>query len=265
MNEKLKEAFDRIHADDTLKNHTKEILIQKIQGDRKSRVHEYRRLAAVFACLLFVMFGWGGYSVYFTPVYTVSVDVNPSIELGINRFDKVISVDTFNEDGYILMSSMNVRFLDYRDALEKILADEGMEQYLTQNPLITIAVCGTNEQKNDEMLANLAACTASYENVHCSSGSSEEAAGAHSAKMSCGKYKAFLELRALDPDITAEDVRDLSVQQIRDMINVLSNGMGNSTQNGNTGQEHREPDSSHGNGNGNENENGNGHENHKGH
>lgn len=258
LNEKLKEAFGKIHADDTLKNHTKEILFQKIQEDRKSRVHKYRRLAAVFACLLFVIFG-GGFSVYFTPVYAISVDVNPSIELGINRFDKVISVDTYNEDGYILMSSMNVRFLNYRNALEKILADEGMEQYLAQNPLITIAVCGTNEQKNDEMLANLAACTTSYENVHCSSGSSEEAAGAHSAKMSCGKYKAFLELQSLEPDITAEDVRDLSVQQIHDMINVLSNGMGNPTQNGNTGQEHREPDSSHGNGYG------NGHENHKGH
>lgn len=255
LNEKLKEAFGKIHADDTLKNHTKEILYRKIQEDRKSRGYKYRRLAAVFACLLFVMFGRGGYSLYFTPVYAVSVDVNPSIELGINRFDKVISVDTYNEDGYILMSSMNVRFLDYRDALEKILADEGMEQYLAQNPLITIAVCGTNEQKNDEMLANLAACTTSYENVHCSSGSSDEAAGAHSAKMSCGKYKAFLELQSLDPDITAEDVRNLSVQQIRDMINVRSKGMGNPTHNGNTDQEHREPDSSHE----------NGHENHKGH
>lgn len=261
MNDRLKEAFGKIHADDALKNHTKEILSRKIQGDRKSRVHEYRRLAAVFACLLFVVFGWGGYSVYFTPAYAISVDVNPSIELGVNRFDKVISVDTYNEDGYILMSSMNVRFLDYRDALEKILADDGMEQYLAKNPLITIAVCGTNEQKNDEMLANLAACTTSYKNVHCSSGSFEEAAGAHSAKMSCGKYKAFLELQFLDPDITAEDVRDFSVQQIRDMINVLSNGVGNPTQNENTGQEHRESDSSHGNGNG----NGNGHENHKGH
>ncbi len=75
---RLKEAFDQIHADDKLKNHTKEILLQKTQGYRKSQIHAYRRLAAVFACLLFILFGRGGYSVYFTQVYAFSVEINPS-------------------------------------------------------------------------------------------------------------------------------------------------------------------------------------------
>ena len=57
------------------------------------------------------MVGFGGYFLYFIPVSSISVDVNPSIELGINRFDKVVTVDTFNNDGYHIMSSLNVRFM----------------------------------------------------------------------------------------------------------------------------------------------------------
>lgn len=45
---------------------------------------------------------------------------------------------------------------------------------------------------------------------------------AHEAGMSFGKYKAFLELQALNPDITAEDIKDLTMRQIRDMIAELS-------------------------------------------
>ena len=45
---------------------------------------------------------WGGTWLYFTPTMEISVDINPSIELGVNRFDRVISVDGYNEDGQAL-------------------------------------------------------------------------------------------------------------------------------------------------------------------
>ena len=191
MNTRMKEAFDKVHAEEELKNHTKAFLAKKTNGYGKKSFFPYKGLAAVAVCLLFVFFGWRGYLAYFTPTFLISVDVNPSIELGINRFEKVVSVETYNEDGYAVMSALNVNYLNYQDALERILADKSMEPYLTQNQVVAVTVSGEDENKKNEMLTNVAACTKSYANVHCSSCNSEEAGAAHDAGLSLGKYKAF--------------------------------------------------------------------------
>ncbi len=193
----------------------------------------YRRLAAAMACLLLVAMGWGGYFLYFIPVSSISVDVNPSIELGINRFDRVVKVDTYNDDGYNIMSSLDVRFMDYRDAMDVILNQESEEAYLAEDSCIAIAVSGAAEGKQREMLACLHTCASSYGNVHCSTGSHGDAAAAHEAGMTLGRYQAFLELQALDSSITAEDIEGLTISQIWDKIAELS---GDTGQDGNAAQ-----------------------------
>lgn len=49
-----------------------------------------------------------------------------------------------------------------------------------------------------------------------------ELAAAHQAGLSYGKYRVFLEARALDPSLTPQDVKDMSMRQIRDLIQSLS-------------------------------------------
>lgn len=257
MDDRLKEAFHQIQADEELKRHTKEYVFQKTHAYKENIMFPYRRLAMAMTCFLFVLLGWGGYSAYFTPISALSVDVNPSIELNVNRFDKVISVETYNEDGDTVMSAMDIRFKDYREALQQILASESMAQYLTKDDFIAITVFGEDEEKSKEIIASLASCTASYGNVHCASGNPEEAAAAHSLGLSFGKYKAFLELQALDPDVSVEDVKGLTMRQMWDLMDELSDGTKNTTQNRGTGKGNSGQSSGQGNGNGNSNGNGN--------
>lgn len=219
---RLKEAFDNVHADDELKRRTREFLAQKTQGYRKGTVFPYRQMAAVMACFLLTMAGLGGYYLYFIPVSAISVDVNPSIELGINRFDRVVTVDSYNDDGYDITSSLNIRFLDYRDAMDKILNLESEEAYLSEDSCIAIAVSGEAEGKQREMLAHLHTCASSYGNVHCSSGSQGDALEAHEAGMTLGRYQAFQKLQSLDPSVTQEDIQGLTISEIWDMIAKLS-------------------------------------------
>ena len=230
---RLKEAFDNVHADDELKRRTREFLVQKTQGYKRGASFPYWRMAAVMACFLlsFIMVGFGGYFLYFIPVSSISVDVNPSIELGINRFDKVVTVDTFNNDGYHIMSSLNVRFMDYRDAMDMILSQESEEAYLAEDSCIAITVSGAEEGKQREMLAHLHTCASSYGNVHCSSGSHGEALEAHEAGMTLGRYQAFMKLQALDPSVTQEDLEGLTLSQIWDKIAELSGNREDDLQN----------------------------------
>ncbi len=259
MNDRIKNAFDTIRAEERLKAETREYIARKAYGRRTPGFCMRRWAAAAAAFLFFVLAGIGGGLLYFTPTSVISVDVNPSIELGVNRFDKVVSVKGYNEDGRALASSLHVRFLDYRDALDRLLKDTGLSKYVEEGQLVSVTVTGKSEKKSEEMLADVTSCTASVnENISCSCGNYEQMSAAHAAGMSFGKYKAYLELKSLDPEITEEDVRGLTMRQIRDMTDARSGSTKDTAESEN--QENRDAGNGQGNGYG----CGNGHGRHHG-
>ena len=83
---------------------------------------------------------------------------------------------------------------------------------------MSIMVAGENETQCGRLLAGAEACTAGQENVSCRHGDSEKLEQAHYAGLSLGKYEAFLELQALEPTVTTDDVAGLTMRQIRDWI-----------------------------------------------
>lgn len=230
MHNRFRGAFDKVSAEEELKNHTREYLRRETHGYGRKSISFPLRPALVFSLALFL--GGMGIFLYHTPSFVISVDVNPSMELFVNRFDKVFSVEAYNEEGEAIMSSAKVNHLNYEQALEEILKDENMEQYTAQGQVVSVTVFGKDEEKNSERLVHVSACMASHSNVHCSAGNSKEVSKAHAAGFSCGKYKAFLELQALDPDITEEEVKNLTMCQIQDRINALS---GDTEEGGHTG------------------------------
>lgn len=198
MNNEMKNAFDHIHAEGELKVRTQKYVFEKMQRKKEKRSYSYRRMAVVMACFFFVLLGTGGYVSFFMPTSAISIDVNPSLELGINRFDRVLSVKGYNDDGRAVASALNIRFLKYTDAVKQILKDESMEAYLAKDSEVSITVLGKTAEKQEEMLTNVSSCTMSlHENVQCSHGDKEEVSKAHEAGVSFGKYKAFLELREI--------------------------------------------------------------------
>mgnify|MGYP006964182038 CR=1 FL=1 len=63
----------------------------------------YKRVLSVAACLLLLFLG--GRQFYFIPTVKISIDINPSMELGVNRFDRIVSVEGYNDDGKIWQMS----------------------------------------------------------------------------------------------------------------------------------------------------------------
>lgn len=222
MNDRLKEAFEAVHAEDALKEKTSEFLFRKTQGYGAKR-RPFRHLVPVMACCLLVLFlslgaGWA----YFIPVSAITIDINPSLELSINRFDRVLSVKGYNEDGRSLAEAVNVTFLKYEDALRQILDSADIQEHLRRNEPMSIVVVSPDQQQSDKMLDTVRHCTQGQYNVHCHAGNSEEAAAAQAVGLSTGKYRAFLELQALDPSITPEEIQGLTMREIRDRIAAFS-------------------------------------------
>lgn len=220
MDEKLYAAFDQVRASQEQKELTLTFLLQV--RNTKHRPTPIRRLATVAACLAILLVGAGGYWLYFIPTSVVSIDINPSLELGINRFDKVVSVDAYNGDGQALADSLDLRFLDFQTALEQAISNQNVTQQMEEGALLSITVVGKSQTQSDRLLAEAEACTAGRENVRCCHGDMDTLEQAHHMGLSFGKYQAFLHLQALDPTLTSEEAAGMTMREIQERIEELS-------------------------------------------
>lgn len=244
MKDKFKTALDQVRADQALKEDTLAFLAQETRGFTgrpKGASGTVRRLVPAAACLALVLLG-GGW-LYFTPTAAISVDINPSLELTVNRFDKVLSAQGFNEAGQALADTLDLSFADYTDVVEELLATDQITALLSGDAVLTITVVGGSDSQSARLLSGVETCTAGRENAYCYCAHGEDMEAAHDAGLSYGKYQAFLALQALDPSVTAEEIQGMTMRELRDRIAALSGGQ-------NAAGEHTESSGHHGNGNG---------------
>ena len=246
MNNALKELFGPIRAEEDLKDRTRAFLAERTRNYAETPVkrHRYPAYAAVCACLLLVLLG--GRWLYFTPTAAISIDINPSLELSVNRFDRVIGVTGFNEDGQALSGALDVKYKNYAQAIEQILHHDSVTALLSVGEVMSITVVGQDGRQSAELLSGVEACAADQNNTYCYLAQPEEAAAAHEAGLSCGKYRAFLELQLLDPDITPEAVQGMTMREIWDRIDRLSSSSGDAPPSGGWGSGHHGYGSGHG-------------------
>lgn len=221
MNKAFKELFGSIRAEEELKNRTRAFLAKKTRDHAKAgtRMRRYYVSAVAWACMLLVLFG--GHRIYSIPTAQISIDINPSIELEINRFDRVISVNGYNEDGQELSNALDIKNKNYAEAIKQIINCDRIAVLLSGDEVMTITVIGSDGQQSAQILSGVKMCTAKQSNTYCYFALSEEVAAAHETGLSCGKYRAFLELQLLDPEITPEAVQGMTMREIRDLIRRL--------------------------------------------
>lgn len=101
-------------------------------------------LVAVFT--MFSVTAWA----YCTPYYYVSLDVNPSIEYSVNRFERVIGVKAVNEDGTKVLEKLNLQNQSIDDAIQNTIEQITTQGYLNESEQggICIAAYGTSEENS---------------------------------------------------------------------------------------------------------------------
>lgn len=237
MREQLQGALDNIRAEPELKAAARAAVARRAHR-REFPARGLRLALAAAACVLVVM---GGQWLYGTPTTHISIDINPSLELGVNRFDRVVSVQGWNEDGTALAREAKVENLSYTQAVQAILSTDTVQALLAENAVVEIGVIGEDETRCARMLADVESCTDGI-NTHCYRAGTQEVEEAHDCGLSYGKYRAYLELAALDPSVTPEEVQGMTMRQIRDRIAALG---GTAAWDPAGGEETQEPETGH--------------------
>jgi len=188
----------------------------------------FRKYVAIAAMFLLLVIPIGVFAFMNNTVYTyISVDINPSFELGLNRFDKVVKIVPLNNDAENLFSDLNLRGKKVEDAFY-ILTQRAIEKgYIKKNDFneILVTVLKSNkindserEKLKEKLVANSQKALKehlieAYVDVFGVDKKLKEEA--QNLGLSPGKYLLYLESQKKGINITIDEVKNKS---IRDLI-----------------------------------------------
>ena len=100
------------------------------------------RYAALAACLLLVCLSSFGVHLYRTPASYIYLDINPSVRLDLNCFQRVIAVVPLNDDAKTLLSMTEISRGNAQSCINQIVAACQEQRYLNEiNTDIELSVC----------------------------------------------------------------------------------------------------------------------------
>lgn len=120
--------------------------------------NKYLKLAAsaAAALMLFATPAWA----YLTPYSYVSLDVNPSFEFSINRFDRVLEVKAINDDGEAVVEKISVAELknkEINEAVKNVLSELKTQGYIVEGKEggVVVATSSKSKEKTDALSESL--------------------------------------------------------------------------------------------------------------
>ena len=222
---KIHDAFDSLRADPQLVASTKQFLSEERKKKQKTNRSPVFQKALAVVCLAFVLVaGIGGYTWIQAPVSYVGIDVNPSIELALNRFDKVVSVHAYNEEGEEILKSLQLKGKTYTEAIDTIVGSKEMKAYLKKRAELVFTVAADSRRESG-LKSGVESC---LDHMGYKSQSVSVDIGivpqAHSLGLSLGKYYAWQQLIQYDDTVTADECKDMSISELHERIDEHEHG-----------------------------------------
>lgn len=225
MENKLHDTIDKIHAEDALKEKTAIYLHEEIRKrGQKSRVLKFRAAAVCVSLVLILIAGNFSYRMYITPSAFVDMDVNPSVELSLNRFGRVLEASPYNDDGAAILQGVSVKNKTYEQAIQMLLDEMILQGYLKPDGLVSVTVQADSSGAEERMLNTIKESVDASLEIHQSdvstdvfAVSSEVRECAQEHNLSPAKYIAITHLQEVDPEATYDGCSDHSISEIRQL------------------------------------------------
>lgn len=122
--------FDAILAD--CKQKEGQVIVMEETKKRKGTV---KYVAAAAACLVLLIggsLGWNAYRLSYRIASTVSLEVNPSVQIMVNEKERVLEVKALNKDGEIVIGGMDFSGSDIDVAVNALIGSMLRNGYLNE-------------------------------------------------------------------------------------------------------------------------------------
>ncbi|MFD3158403.1 anti-sigma factor domain-containing protein [Haloimpatiens sp. FM7330] len=108
----------------------------------------------IAACILVMIFMSVLARNYYTVIAYVSVNINPSVKLGINRWNKIIKIQPLNKDGEKIIKLLSINNKSLQDGLNLIVEEAKKEnfindKYIQDGKIIDITIDNNGENQID--------------------------------------------------------------------------------------------------------------------
>ncbi len=229
--ENFKEYMDRVHTNPEIKENTKKTVAQvlrQVVPDQKRSMRRKRSgtkaMAASLAALAaFLVVGGAAYAYYETPVDYLSLDINPSVELGINAFQKVVRAHGINQDGADLIENLDLHNMSAQEAVRLLVVQACQQDYISEDgsTVVVLSVQSDSGEQAEELGAQSALGVGEalqQQNALAILYGDTADLGlrtrAQEMGVSAGKYKLMLALQAMDPSLDLDSLKNQTMTQI---------------------------------------------------
>ncbi len=201
------------------------------EGGRRKKRRPSGRLMMAAAALLLLLGGAGGYGHYqnnYVACAFVGLDVNPSLEFSVSRSERIIDVQALNDDAKAVLDAVETKGRPLDDALDDVVGVLMAQGYLREEAnavLVTIqqpdAVRGEAlaEKVASEVETSMAqrALDGAVLSQTLTQGETLRPQAEHYG-ISVGKMALIDELAAGDTQRTAEELKDLSINELGTLL-----------------------------------------------
>jgi len=162
-----------------------------------------------------------------TPYSYVNLDINPSLEIAVNRFDYIIDIKAMNEDGKMLIKGKSLIGQPFRQGVGLLLQQLEEEKYLEAEGQKTLlfTIVSEDSKKIREFDAAISDAVSvrlqARENLeaYIIHTNQETRRNAARENVSSGRYLLLQELEErVGEDVDPETLRDTSVNQLVRMV-----------------------------------------------
>lgn len=188
-----------------------------------------KKVAVITSCVfLFVVGGSTGvYAYYKTPVSYVSLDINPSVELGLNAFGKVVKSEGYNDDGKKVLEGLDLTNDNVKEAVKAVIDSVSDNGYIASDGSTVVSV--TSETDNPELATEIQDLAEEGANEALDENNKEAVVEKDNVPLSLnkearelgitpGKLNLIRKLQEVDPSATIEQYKDASVKTIMKTI-----------------------------------------------
>jgi mRNA-degrading endonuclease RelE of RelBE toxin-antitoxin system len=190
-----------------------------------------RKLAgALLSVTILALVAIGGFKVYNNPIAYISMDINPSVELGLNFMNRVVSTEGVNEDGRGLMAEIELRNMTAEEAVQVLVQEADKKGYLEEDgsSVVALTTFAKNEKNAEKIEARIQDRVKEIIDeksmnyvVYADHANLELRSEAEKYDISPGKYRLILMLQELDSSIEVAEYKDASVKEIMFKIHEL--------------------------------------------